>query len=111
MNEARCIEILVPRSERVNRLVIDYGALPGEMMENAIQSLIKRLGDERMNEVLSCYHEKKLDGVAEKLLEYYDQTYQHSRDKFKRKLTEITLPNGDAAANSEIILKSVTRLF
>ena len=111
MNTAQCIEILVPRSERVNRLVIDYGTLPEEMIENAIQNLIKRLGEERTNEILNCYHEKKLYGVAEKLLEYYDQTYQHSRDKFKRKLTRITLPNGDAEFNSEIILKSVTQLF
>ncbi|MCX6239570.1 MAG: tRNA 2-selenouridine(34) synthase MnmH [Bacteroidia bacterium] len=111
MNEAQCIEILVPRSERVSRLVIEYGTLPEELMENAIINLSKRLGDQRMNEILSYYREKNLDRVAGKLLEYYDLTYQFSRDKYKRKLTEIVLPNGNALANAELILEKAANLF
>jgi tRNA 2-selenouridine synthase len=111
MNKAQCIEILVPRGERISRLVNEYGTLPEELMENAIRNLAKRLGDQRMNEILHCYLEKNLEDVAEKLLEYYDQTYQFSRDKYKRKLTEIVLPNGDASANAELILEKATNLF
>jgi len=111
MNKAYCIEVIVPRSDRINRLVIEYGALPALLMENAIQILVKRLGDQRMKEILNCYLEKDLHGVADRLLEYYDQTYQYSRDKFKRKLTEIVLPDGDAASNAAIILEKAARLF
>jgi len=110
MNEARCIEIQVPASDRVERLVIEYGMLPRELMENAIHSLIKRLGEQRMKEILNYYLENKLDAVAEKLLEYYDQTYQFSRDKHKRKLTTLELPNGDAAANADLILTHAVKL-
>lgn len=111
MNEAQCIEILVPRSERISRLVKEYGTQPEELMENAIRNLIKRLGNQRMTEILNSYYEKDLIGVADKLLEYYDQTYQFSRDKYKRKLTEIVLPNGDAAANADLILEKTPKLF
>jgi len=111
MNEAHCIEILVPRNDRISRIVNEYGALPEEMMESAINVLVKRLGIELMNDILQCYREKNLSGVAEKLLNYYDQTYQFSRDKFKRKLTEIILPNGNATTNAAIILKKATDLF
>lgn len=111
MNEAQGIEILVPRSERISRLVFEYGKLPKDLMENAIQILIKRLGDQRMKEILHCYLDNKLDRVAEMLLEYYDQTYQHSRDKYKRELTEIVLPNGDAATNAVLILKKTANRF
>ena len=111
MNKARCIEILVPRSERISRLVNEYGTLSDELMENAIRSLVKRLGDQRMNEILHCYLQKNLIDVADKLLEYYDQSYQFSRDKYKRKLTEIVLPNGDASFNAELIFKKAANLF
>ena len=110
MNASQCIEILIPRIERISRLVKEYGALPDELMENAILNLAKRLGDQRMNEILNSYREKNLNDVADKLLEYYDQTYQFSRDKYKRKLTELVLPNGDAAENAELILEKAANL-
>ena len=106
MNEAQCIEILVPRIDRINRLVKEYGSLPEELMENAIRSLDKRLGDKRMNDIISHYHENDLYGVSDLLLEYYDQTYQFSRDKYKRQMTRIKLPGGNAAVNAELILKN-----
>ena len=111
MNEAQCIEILVPHTDRISRLVTEYGQLPEELMENAIINLVKRLGIEKMNKILQCYREKKLVSVAERLLGYYDQTYQYSRDKFKRKLTEIVLPNGDATTNAALILQKAADPF
>jgi tRNA 2-selenouridine synthase len=111
MNDAHCVEILVPRSDRIIRLVHEYGTLPDEQMQNAIRSLIKRLGDERMNEILRLYLENDLSGVADKLLEYYDQTYQFSRNKYKRKMTEIILLNGDALLNAKLILEKAVEIF
>lgn len=111
MNESKCIEIQVPRIERINRLVSEYGTLPEELMENAILNLVKRLGSKAMNDILQSYREKDLVCVAEKLLEYYDQSYQYSRDKFKRKLTEIVLPNGDSETNAVLIFEKAANLF
>lgn len=111
MNKAQCIEILVPRSQRISRLVNEYGALPNELMENAIRGLVKRLGDQRMNEILQCYLGKDLHIVADKLLDYYDQTYQFSRDKYKRQLTELVLPDGEASSNAGLILEKAVSLF
>ena len=111
MNEAHNLEIFVPREARIRRLVTEYGSLSEELMENAIISIAKRLGDLRMKEILSFYREKKLDIVANKLLEYYDQTYQYSRDKYKKKLTEVIFPGDDPAANAEIILEKATQIF
>ncbi len=111
MNESQCIEIQVPRSERISRLVSEYGTLPEELMENAILNLVKRLGSQLTNDILQSYREKDLDCVANKLLEYYDQSYQYSRDKFKRKLTEVVLPNGDSAINAMLILEKTANLF
>ena len=111
MNKANTIEITVPRNERIKRLVIEYGNLPAELMENAINSLIRRLGDLRMKEILSSFREKNLEITADKLLEYYDQSYQYSRNKYKRIFTEISLPNGNSSENAKIILAKVTELI
>ena len=111
MNEAHNLEITVPREARIGRLVAEYGVLSEELMENAIISIAKRLGDLRMREILSLYREKKLDIVADKLLGYYDQTYQYSRDKYKKKLTEVKFPGDDSAVNAQIIIEKATQIF
>ena len=107
MNQARNIEISVPRFDRINRLVIEYGLLSAELMENSIRSLTKRLGEVRMNDILQGYLAGNLATVADNLLEYYDQTYLYSREKYKKKYQEVKLPNGDATSNAKIILKEI----
>ena len=111
MNTAKCIELIVPRAARINRLVREYGTLEAQLMENAIRSLIKRLGDQKMKGILQVYVENNLYEVADKLLDYYDQTYMHSRNLYKRKLTEIKLPDGQADSNAQIILQKTINLF
>ena len=111
MNQAHNMEIFVPRADRIGRLVAEYGALPVELMENAIISIAKRLGEVRMREILTFYREKKLDLVADKLLEYYDQTYQYSRDKYRKKLTEVVFSQDNAAVNAEIIMAKADQLL
>ena len=111
MNSAHNVEIQVPQADRTNRLVTEYGSLPGELMENAINSIVKRLGDLRTKEILYDYNSGNLAAVADKLLEYYDQAYQYSRDKYKKRLTEIVLPSGNATENAEIILNKASDLF
>ena len=111
MNSSQNVEVVIPRSERIDRLVREYGFLPAELMENAIITIVQRLGDQRMREILHNYREKNLMIVADMLLEYYDQTYQYSRDKYKKKLTEIVLPDGDPTSNAAIILKKANEVF
>jgi tRNA 2-selenouridine synthase len=111
MNETHNIEIAIPRHDRIKRLVHEYGNFPAEQMENAISSLIRRLGDLRMKEILSSYREKNLEITADKLLEYYDQSYQFSRNKYKRIFTEISLPNGDSSSNAKILIAKVAELI
>ena len=107
INDARNVEISVPRTERIIRLVNEYGWLSSQLMENSIRSLFKRLGDQRMNDILQCYLEGDLATVADNLLEYYDRTYLFSREKYKKKYYEIILPNGNAEENARIILKEI----
>lgn len=104
MNTAMNIEIVVPREARISRLVLEYGALPKEEMEHAIQCIVKRLGNDRTREILEAYQNGELNLVADKLLDYYDQTYQHSQEKYKKEYTQVTMNTGDAVHNAESLL-------
>lgn len=107
MNDARLVEIKVPRDERIKRLVSEYGKLPKKEMEYAITSLVKRIGEVRKNEILNDYNEGNLELTARKLLDYYDKLYHHSRLNYKRKGIEIPLSGGNAKENAEILLKRI----
>jgi len=85
----------------------EYGNLPKEDMENAIISLTKRVGEVRMNEILNDYQEGKLESVANKLLDYYDKTYYHSKLKYKKKGLEILFPDGNAFENAINLINKV----
>jgi tRNA 2-selenouridine synthase len=104
MNEATLIEINVPHNERVMRLMNEYGSLPNEDIENAIISLSKRIGEVRKNEILKDYREGNLEQVADKLLDYYDKTYIHSKLLYKKKGIEILFPDGNAIENAKILV-------
>lgn len=109
INEATLIEINVPRHHRQQRLMNEYGGLPMEDMGNAIISLTKRLGEVRKNEILDDYHEGKLEQVADKLLDYYDKTYIHSKLIYKKKGLEILFPDGNAIENARILMDKVLK--
>ena len=110
MNGSVTIEIQLLREARISRLVNEYGSFSGELMENAICSIAKRLGTNRMNNILHHFREKKFDVVADKLLEYYDQTYQFSHKKYKKMMTEVVLSHDDAKINARLILDKIGQM-
>jgi tRNA 2-selenouridine synthase len=110
MNETFNVEIFVPRIDRINRLVNEYGNHPKELMEEAIVSISKRLGEMRTNEILQNFQDGNLVMVADKLLDYYDKTYQFGRDRNKKKYPVIELPDGNAETNARIILDKIIEM-
>lgn len=107
MNDSTMIEIDIPRQGRVKRLIDEYGDLPMEEMEQAINSLSKRIGEVRKNEILSEYREGKLASTTSKLLDYYDKSYQYSTLKYRNKGMALKFPNENAAENARILLKKL----
>jgi tRNA 2-selenouridine synthase len=107
MKNAMLVEINLPRDKRIKRVMNEYGKLPKEEMEIAISSLAKRVGEVRKNEILSDYLEGKLELAADKLLDYYDKTYIHSKLKYKKRGFEIIFPNGSAFENAKILTDTV----
>ena len=108
MNETFNVEIFVPRIDRINRLVNEYGNHPKDLMEKAMVSISKRVGEMRTNEILQKYRDGDLAMVADKLLEYYDKTYQYSlRRKNNPRIIMVETDTDDVEANADKILLSL----
>ena len=107
MNEAILIQIEIPHDDRIKRLILEYGKCPKEEMENAINSLGKRIGEVKKNEILKEYQDGKLDSAASHLLDYYDKMYHRSRLLTKNKLLKIALTGGNAFENANKIRNTV----
>ncbi|GET24516.1 tRNA 2-selenouridine(34) synthase MnmH [Prolixibacter sp. NT017] len=110
MNQARIIEIEVPVEQRIKRVVKDYGQLERSRMTNAINSLHKRLGEERTNLILELYQTNQLEQVAAMLLNYYDKAYRYSRDKYKKSYASIDLSGKNIREDATKLVKKANEL-
>lgn len=111
MKKAPMVMIDLPEAYRVNRLVEEYGPLPSEVLSDNISKLKEKLGGKKVDELQGLLAREKLAEVAGGLLEYYDQSYRHSRERFHEKIVaDIALPHEDAAANAQILLKEIKKL-
>lgn len=111
MNEAKLIKVNLPRKYRIKRLIFEYGSLPREEMKNAINGLSKRLGEVRKNEILTDYLQGSIGLAAEKLLDYYDKSYDYSASKYKSKGLELNFPDDNSAENAKIILSKISDIY
>ncbi len=106
MCKARIVEIVVPFSHRVERLVKEYAGLDAAEMQKAIRKLEKRLSNGKMNEILDMFAAQDYENTASLLLAYYDRTYRHSDSSYVHKITKINVDTGDAASNAQILIDS-----
>lgn len=81
MRSAPLLFLEVPLHARVERLVAEYGGLPPEGLSAAIRAIEKRMGPQHARDALLALETGDLRKVANRLLAYYDKTYDHGRSK------------------------------
>jgi tRNA 2-selenouridine synthase len=81
MKVAPIVRVAVPRSERIKRLVKEYGSAAIKELEAAILRIEKRLGNQAMKESLEALQQNDLARVADLTLYYYDKAYNHNHVK------------------------------
>ncbi|QZE14932.1 tRNA 2-selenouridine(34) synthase MnmH [Halosquirtibacter laminarini] len=109
MNHCALLVVEMTRDYRIKQLVKDYAKLESEKMKSAINILVKRLGNKRRDEILEHYDTGRFDCVADLLLEYYDKTYEYSREHMKDKKHVITcaLPDTSAEDHADILIQEI----
>ena len=102
----------VPSTERVQRLVAEYGGLDTLALERAILMIQKRLGGLRTQNALLALERGRLDQVASILLEYYDKSYQRSLKKARSgTILRVPLSGGDICQNASRLIEAADQLL
>lgn len=107
--KARPLVLLeVPRADRIQRLVHEYGALDPLALERAVVTVQKRLGGLRTQQTLEALALGQLAEAAGHLLTYYDKSYEHCLKKTHHgPLIRVATSVGDAHHNAARILATV----
>jgi len=77
------IKINLPKSERIELLVKNYGSFDREELKAAIQRIKKRLGGLRTKESMTAIESGDFYKVADIVLLYYDKAYNYGMKKRK----------------------------
>ncbi len=67
----------MPRNERVQRLVSDYGGHATGDLAEALRRISRRIGPQHAKTALEALAEGRLETVVQITLDYYDRTYAH----------------------------------
>ena len=81
MQNAPIIEITVDSLTRVNRLIDEYAHFDQDQLIEKTLVLQKKLGGQHAQEAVKYLQEGNFAKWIEKLLVYYDKTYQYSVEK------------------------------
>lgn len=81
MKQAPIIRVKVPKEERIERLMNDYGNFSKEELANCILKIEKRLGPQNAKEALEELEKGNLRKVADITLSYYDKAYDYNHEK------------------------------
>jgi tRNA 2-selenouridine synthase len=80
MAQAKLVEVSRSHQDRINRILIEYGHFPKELLEEKTRAVTKRMGGEQVKEALECLAANDMQGWLNPLLKYYDKTYVHTSD-------------------------------
>jgi tRNA 2-selenouridine synthase len=90
------IKIIIPKSERVKRLVREYGTFDKELLMQAIEKIRQRLGGFAVKQAKESLDAGNISTVADLTLTYYDKAYNHqTADKVPIKIIEMRIEKDD----------------
>lgn len=108
MRVAPVMKIFIPVSDRVKRLLVEYGDFSVEELGAAVDRITKRLGGLEAQKAIEALVNGDLKTVAEITLFYYDKAYQFAMCKrINPEIIDVPLMNDDHQNNAKILLDFV----
>ena len=108
MKAAPIIRVVVPKEERVQRLIRDYGQFPKDEIAAAIERITRRLGPQHAKAALEHVALGNTAEVARITLTYYDKAYDHNHQKKNyRNVHFVECSTADARKNADLVLQFV----
>ena len=108
MRNATVIKAIVPKAERIKRLVDEYGSFEKELLAEQIEKIRTRLGGQFANEAIKALDHGDLAYVADLTLRYYDKAYEHGISKRDPEtIITLDLEKDDPVENANAILELI----
>ncbi len=77
MKNAKRIEIIQSKKNRIHELISTYSVFPGNELKNAVIKISKRLGPQRTKKAIEAIGNKNWEDVCNAVLDYYDKCYDY----------------------------------
>ncbi|RLD36793.1 MAG: tRNA 2-selenouridine(34) synthase MnmH [Bacteroidetes bacterium] len=81
MRTAKVWRVIIPKQERIKRLVNEYAFIDKEMLTEAIHKIKRKLGGLRTKQCLEAIEQENYALVADITLDYYDKGYEYGNSK------------------------------
>ena len=78
IQSSRLFVIERPLEERLDNLLVDYGAISKEQLIEATERVSKRLGGQTTKQIVTLIQQGDIREAARAMLSYYDRAYEHS---------------------------------
>ena len=105
MKTAPIIRVNVPKSERIKRLVNEYGKFDKKILQEAIERIQKRLGGQWVKRSIEALEEGDMATVADITLVYYDKAYNYDHEQRKMEGVHfLEVEKDDPELNAEKVL-------
>jgi len=112
MKQAPIIRVNIPKQERIERLMNDYGKFSKEELANCILKIEKRLGPQHAKQALEELEKGNLREVTDILLSYYDKAYNYNHEKRNFKdVFVVECENANANLNAKKIIEFTNKKF
>lgn len=111
MQASVLIDIHVPLSQRLQRLVAEYGLLDKQFLAECTERIKKRLGPEQTKHALAALWENRMEEFFRLVVVYYDKTYRNGLNKRSPNLIySIKMETTDPSYQAKQILNFVQML-
>ena len=87
IRRAPAVFLDVPKSRRLDNLLVEYGELEPAGLVEATRGIEKRLGGQNMKDAISAIESGDMRGAADITLSYYDRSYMKAFDALPRETT------------------------
>ena len=77
MKNAKRIEIIQSKKNRINQLITTYSIFPSNELKNSVTRISKRLGPQRTKKAIEAIESRNWEDVCNAVLDYYDKCYDY----------------------------------
>ena len=106
MRKAPLLAIIIPKSERIKRLVKEYACFDIETLKQMCKKIEKRLGGLKVKKAFDSLDQGDFATVADITLDYYDKAYGHGLDtRTTQEVHRIEIEKDEPLVNAKFLVE------